>query len=111
MTDDSKVQVYRVPLEPGHPESDCYTHMTAWTDHLQSLLQRPLIKSDFIFPGIASTGQLKFGESTSRTGIEKIRGLELGKFGWGEAAREVELRTDWRGDVKFYSERIQRERL
>ncbi|KAJ3728928.1 hypothetical protein C8R42DRAFT_750386 [Lentinula raphanica] len=70
--DPNKVQAYRIPHNPQHPEFDCYTHMTTWMKHLQALLQRPLMDSDYVFPGIASTGQLKFGENTSRMGIENL---------------------------------------
>ncbi|KAJ3752488.1 hypothetical protein EV360DRAFT_88707 [Lentinula raphanica] len=70
--DPNKVQAYHIPQDPQHPEFDCYTHMTTWMKHLQSLLQRPLMDHDYVFPGIASTGQLKFGENTSRMGIENL---------------------------------------
>lgn len=46
--------------------------MSEWLNHLQSLLGRPLDGGDFIFPGIASTGKLKFGEPTSRSGFESL---------------------------------------
>ncbi|KAJ3828168.1 hypothetical protein F5880DRAFT_1672711 [Lentinula raphanica] len=70
--DPNKVQVYHIPIDSNHSELDCYTHMTAWVTHLQTLLQRPLMNTDYVFPGIASTGQLKFGENTSRMGIENL---------------------------------------
>lgn len=46
--------------------------MSTWLRHLQELLGRPLIGTDFVFPAIASTGSLKFGESTSRSGFELL---------------------------------------
>lgn len=49
---------------------DAFTHINAWISHLQSLLQRPLTNEDYIFPAIASTGKLKIGEPTSRSGFE-----------------------------------------
>ncbi|KAJ3759479.1 hypothetical protein EV360DRAFT_69470 [Lentinula raphanica] len=70
--DPNKVQAYHIPPDLSHPEFDCYTHMTAWIDHLRTLLQRPLLNTDYVFPGIASTGQLKFGENTSRMGVENL---------------------------------------
>ncbi|KAJ7629321.1 hypothetical protein B0H17DRAFT_1150635 [Mycena rosella] len=39
---------------------------------MQSLLRRPIGGNDFVFPAIASTGQLKFGESTSRSAFETL---------------------------------------
>ena len=39
---------------------------------MEKELGRPLMGSDFLFPAIASTGQLKFGESTSRTSFETL---------------------------------------
>ncbi|KAE9390676.1 hypothetical protein BT96DRAFT_945947 [Gymnopus androsaceus JB14] len=50
--DPTKVQIYRIPYDPDHPKFDCYTHMTAWISHLQTLL--------------------RFGENTSRSGIENL---------------------------------------
>lgn len=46
--------------------------MSAWLTHLESESQRPLLGDDYIFPAIASTGQLKFGEPTSRSGFETL---------------------------------------
>lgn len=55
------------------PQIDCYTHMHAWLDHLQSLLPRKLRDDDPIFPAISSTGELKFGEGPiSRSGFESL---------------------------------------
>ncbi|KAG5649416.1 hypothetical protein H0H81_004005 [Sphagnurus paluster] len=70
--DPRKGQAYRIPPDLAHPEIDCFTHMSEWLNHLQSLLGRPLDGGDFIFPGIASTGKLKFGEPTSRSGFESL---------------------------------------
>ena len=39
---------------------------------MESLLQRPLRGNDFVFPAIASTGKLKFGECTSRSAFETL---------------------------------------
>lgn len=69
---ESAGQHYNIPPDPENPEIDCFTHMTAWLKHLECLLQRPLEDDDFIFPAIASTGKLKFGEPTSRTGFENL---------------------------------------
>ncbi|KAF7333246.1 hypothetical protein MSAN_02426700 [Mycena sanguinolenta] len=65
-----KCQKYMVQVDLGHPEIDCYTHLDNWKRHMEGLLQRPLQGTDFVFPAIASTGQLKFGECTSRSGFE-----------------------------------------
>jgi hypothetical protein len=46
--------------------------MSAWLSHLQLQSQRPLFNEDFIFPAIASTGHLKFGEPMSRSGFESL---------------------------------------
>jgi hypothetical protein len=46
--------------------------MSTWLQHLQELLGWPLIGTDFVFPAIASTESLKFGESTSRSGFELL---------------------------------------
>ncbi|KAJ3710099.1 hypothetical protein C8R42DRAFT_648977 [Lentinula raphanica] len=70
--DPNKVQAYHIPPDSNHPKFDCYTHMTAWINHLRTLLQRALLNTDYVFPGIASTGQLKFGENTSRMGVENL---------------------------------------
>ncbi|KAJ7247425.1 hypothetical protein B0H12DRAFT_1072938 [Mycena haematopus] len=68
--DPTKGQKYMVQVDLAHPEIDCYTHLNNWNQHMESLLQRPLQGTDFVFPAIASTGQLKFGECTSRSGFE-----------------------------------------
>ncbi|KAJ7127320.1 hypothetical protein C8R43DRAFT_1134814 [Mycena crocata] len=70
--DPTKVQHYMVQLDVAHPEIDCYTHVQAWRAHMESILRRPLAGSDFVFPAIASTGQIKFGESTSRSAFETL---------------------------------------
>ena len=55
------------------PHIDCYTHMHNWLAHLQKKIPRPLEDDDYIFPGISSTGQLKFGEGPiSRTAFETL---------------------------------------
>ncbi len=54
------------------PEIDCYTHFLNWIRYLESQLQRPIDASDYVFPAIASTGKLKFGEPLSRAGFESI---------------------------------------
>jgi hypothetical protein len=41
-------------------------------EHLQLLIKRPLLKNDFIFPALSSTGDLKFGEAMTRSGIEAL---------------------------------------
>ncbi|KAJ7637951.1 hypothetical protein DFH06DRAFT_1432567 [Mycena polygramma] len=70
--DPNKVQQYNVPIDHAHPEIDCYTHVEAWRCHMISLLGRPLRGTDFVFPAIASTGQLKIGECTSRSAFENL---------------------------------------
>lgn len=65
-------QHYWIPPDREHPEIDCNLHLGQWLDHLQLLLQRPLADHDYIFPAVASTGQLKFGEATSRSGFENL---------------------------------------
>ncbi|KAG5220529.1 phosphate system positive regulatory protein [Salix suchowensis] len=54
------------------PEIDCYTHFVNWIQYLEFQLQRPIDASDYVFPAIASTGKLKFGEPLSRAGFESI---------------------------------------
>ncbi|KAJ7022449.1 hypothetical protein C8F04DRAFT_971500 [Mycena alexandri] len=39
---------------------------------MEGLLGRPLSGSDYVFPAIASTGKLKFGECTSRSAFETL---------------------------------------
>ncbi|KAJ7488522.1 hypothetical protein B0H11DRAFT_2230062 [Mycena galericulata] len=70
--DPTKVQKYMVQVDLAHPEIDCYTHVNAWKKHMEKLLGRPLYGTDFVFPAVASTGQLKFGEPTSRSGFENF---------------------------------------
>ncbi|KAJ7778003.1 hypothetical protein DFH07DRAFT_766219 [Mycena maculata] len=70
--DPTKVQRYMVQIDLAHPEIDCYTHFDAWKKHMEGLLGRPLRGTDFVFPAIASTGQLKIGECTSRSGFESL---------------------------------------
>lgn len=59
-----------IPYDPQHPEMDCYTHINNWILHMESLLGRALKSDDCLFPVIASTGHLKFGESLTRAGTE-----------------------------------------
>ncbi|KAK6971857.1 hypothetical protein R3P38DRAFT_2813325 [Favolaschia claudopus] len=61
------VQKYMVQFDKVHPEIDCYTHVKAWKVHMEGLLRRSLTGNDFVFPALASTGQVKFGEPTSRS--------------------------------------------
>jgi len=69
----STVQEYQVPQDPDMPHIDCYMHMHNWLAHLQKKIPRPLEDDDYIFPGISSTGQLKFGEGPiSRTAFETL---------------------------------------
>lgn len=74
-------QEYQIPPDPDHPEIDCYTHMVAWLTILQSLLQRKLHADDFLFPAIASTNTLKFGEPTTRSGFESLMGEVIEQSG------------------------------
>lgn len=64
--------VYDIPYRPENPLLDCFTHTSNWIQHLSNEMQRPLTKDDFIFPGLASTGRLKFGSSVTRADIEKL---------------------------------------
>ncbi|KAJ7146653.1 hypothetical protein C8R44DRAFT_864392 [Mycena epipterygia] len=68
--DPTKVQKYMVQIDTAHPEIDCYTHVGTWKTHMEKILGRPLAGNNFVFPAIASTGQLKFGECTSRSAFE-----------------------------------------
>ncbi|KAF9489984.1 hypothetical protein BDN71DRAFT_1435024 [Pleurotus eryngii] len=63
---------YRIPFQKSMPEIDCYTHFVNWIQYLEFQLQRPIDASDYVFPTIASTGKLKFGEPLSRAGFESI---------------------------------------
>ncbi|KAG5220440.1 phosphate system positive regulatory protein [Salix suchowensis] len=63
---------YRIPFQKSMPEIDCYTHFVNWIQYLEFQLQRPIDASDYVFPAIASTGKLKFGEPLSRAGFESI---------------------------------------
>ncbi|KAJ7050595.1 hypothetical protein C8F01DRAFT_1377498 [Mycena amicta] len=70
--DPNKVQKYNVPLDLVHPEIDCYTHVATWKVHMEHILHRPLTGADYVFPAIASTGQIKFGEPTNRSTFETL---------------------------------------
>ncbi|KAJ7269030.1 hypothetical protein C8J57DRAFT_1509246 [Mycena rebaudengoi] len=70
--DPTKVQKFQIPRDNEHPEIDCFTHITLWKQDQEGLVKRRLSGSNFVFPAIASTGQLKFGEPTSRTGFEAL---------------------------------------
>ncbi|KAG6847913.1 hypothetical protein H0H93_004984 [Arthromyces matolae] len=70
--DKTKGQVYHVPSDSEIPKIDCFKHLSLWIKHLQSLIARPLTGNDYIFPAIASTGRIKFGEATSRSGFESL---------------------------------------
>ncbi|KAI0037942.1 DNA breaking-rejoining enzyme, partial [Auriscalpium vulgare] len=61
-----------LPPQPDDPEIDVYPSMREWITHLQDKMQRPLQPEDYVFPALASTDLLKFGEPMSRTGIENI---------------------------------------
>src|SRR6266446_1389442 len=64
------VQEYQVPQDPDMPH---YMHMHNWLAHLQKKIPRPLEDDDYIFLGISSTRQLKFGEGPiSRTAFETL---------------------------------------
>ena len=65
-------QIYRIPPDHASPETDCYTHLLNWVLHQQKLVAQPLEGADFIFPAIASTGKIKFGESMSQSGFEAL---------------------------------------
>ncbi|KAK7035132.1 hypothetical protein R3P38DRAFT_3184690 [Favolaschia claudopus] len=64
--------IYMVQFNKVHPEIDCYTHVKAWKVHMEGLLRRSLTGNDFVFPALASTGQVKFGEPTSRSAFETL---------------------------------------
>ncbi|KAJ7894688.1 hypothetical protein B0H14DRAFT_2334305 [Mycena olivaceomarginata] len=61
-----------VQIDHVHPEIDCYTHVQVWKAHMESLLGRPLTGKDYVFPALASTGQIKFGEPISRSAFETL---------------------------------------
>lgn len=61
-----------IPPEPESPHTDCHFHMGQWIHFLESQLQRNLQPDDYIFPAIASTGRLKFGEAISRSAFENL---------------------------------------
>jgi hypothetical protein len=61
-----------VQSDLAHPEIDCYTHVVAWKTHMEGLLGRSLTGTDYVFPALASTGQIKFGECSSRSGFETL---------------------------------------
>ena len=65
-------QTYLVPPNAANHETDCYTHLLNWVIHQQGLIARSLGEADFVFPAIASTGQIKFGKPTSRSGFEAL---------------------------------------
>ncbi|KAJ7817610.1 hypothetical protein B0H14DRAFT_2601903 [Mycena olivaceomarginata] len=70
--DPTKVQKYMVQIDTSHPEIDCYTHVVNWKAHMERRLGRPLSGTDYVFPALASTGQVKFGEPTSRSAFETL---------------------------------------
>ena len=74
-------QHYKIPSDPAHPEIDCYTHLNRWIEHLSSVFGRPLMDGDYVFPAIASTNLLKFGEPTSRSGFETLLELVVERSG------------------------------
>lgn len=63
-----------IPPDPESPHIDCVYHMGAWISHLEAQMQRALQPGDYIFPAIASTGRLKFGEPISRAAFENLMG-------------------------------------
>ena len=74
-------QHYHIPPDPAHPKIDCYDHLNRWMKYLSSILGRALTGIDYIFPAIASTDLVKFGEPTSRSGIEMLLELIVEKSG------------------------------
>lgn len=81
MTDIFLGQTYHIPPDTSHPEIDAFTCFSEWIAHLEVILGRCLDTEDYIFPGVASTGQLKLGEPTTRNGIERL--LEMVTAGSG----------------------------
>ncbi|KAG5638414.1 hypothetical protein H0H81_000191 [Sphagnurus paluster] len=82
-------QFYHVPEDKEHPEMDCYSHLSTWLDYLKASAGRLLTGKDYVFPAIASTGKLKFGEAMSRSGFESLMdgivdssGVLCGCHGW-----------------------------
>lgn len=61
-----------IPPDPDLPHTDCHYHMGQWLHYLEAQMQRPLEPFDYIFPAIASTGQLKYGEAISRSAFENL---------------------------------------
>ena len=74
-------QHYHILPDSVHPKINCYSHLNRWLEHLSSILRHPLADEDYIFPAIASTNLIKFGEPTSRSGIEILLELVVEKSG------------------------------
>jgi hypothetical protein len=64
--------VYDIPYRSNNPLLDCFTHTSNWIQHLSDEMQRPLANENFLFPGLASTGRLKFGSPVTRADIERL---------------------------------------
>jgi hypothetical protein len=47
-------------------------HILAWKAHMEGIRGRPITDEDFVFPALASTGKIKFGEPTSRSAFETL---------------------------------------
>ena len=77
----SAAQTYFIPQNKSQPEIDCYTNLLNWVAYQQGLIARPLGVDDVVFPALASTGQIKFGVPTSRSGFEAIMDVIVQKSG------------------------------
>lgn len=51
----------KVPRSGDGTELDCYTHMSAWLNHLAGLLERPLQATDPVFPSLMRSGTVQVG--------------------------------------------------
>lgn len=65
-------QRYMIPPDPENSHINCHYDMGVWIHHLEAQLGRALLPDDYIFPAIASTRRLKFGEPISRSAFENL---------------------------------------
>ena len=66
------IPVWNPTHRPENGLLDCFTHTSNWLQHLSNVLQCPLDKSDYLFSGLASTGQLKFRSAVTHADIEQL---------------------------------------
>jgi integrase len=66
------VNEYQVhPADDDEAETCYYKRLNLWLDYLAER-GRPLKSSDFLFPGLDSRGNIRFGELFSTTRIQKL---------------------------------------